>query len=229
MSEPMKVLIVVGSPRGRQSVSHVLAAYLAECFALKSVETEIVHVPRPDLPVGEEEQINAAMDSADQVFLFFPLYVDQLPSGVVAFLERYARHRETVKTGRLRSVAALCNSGFPEAQQSDQALAVIRRFAELQGLHFLGGLALGGGGVVQTEKPLGEQGGKAARIRKVLQLSADALAEGRDLPRAAVEGVRHLPIPAFLYAWIAEAGFRWEGHKKKIDLRAKPYADAGMK
>jgi hypothetical protein len=177
----------------------------------------------------ESERLNAAMDGADKAFFFFPLYADQVPSGMIEFLERYARHRGTSPLSRLQSIGALCNSGFPEAQQNDQALAVIRRFTELQGFRFLGGLALGGGGMVEAGKPLEEQGGKAARIRKALCLSADALAGGQDLPQEAVEGVRHMSIPAFLYAWIAEVGFRWECWKKKINLRAKPYSDSGMK
>jgi hypothetical protein len=229
MSESLKVVLVVGSPRGRKSVSDVLAGYMAEHLQGKGVDTKTVYAPRPDLPDVEAANLNVSLDAADQAFFFFPLYADQLPSGLIALLERYARYRSSIKTGRLRSIAALCQSGFPESFQNDQALAVMRRFAELQDLEFLGGLALGGGGMVQGEIPLSKQGGKVTRIAKVLRLSAEAFAEGKPLPAEALDSIRRPVIPAFLYGWIAELGFRWEAHKKKADLRAKPYVGDGLR
>jgi len=57
----------------------------------------------------------------------------------------------------LKSIVAIANSGFPEAEHSQTALEVCRLFARQVGFDWAGGLAMGGGGMVSGQ-PLAELG-----------------------------------------------------------------------
>lgn len=223
MNAPSKVLLVVGSPKGKTSASNSMATYFADRLSERGVETEKAFIQDLPLDGSRDQGFLERMAEADSAFFFFPLYADQLPGILIRALESYEAHRSVAGTGRLKSIAALCNSGFPEASQNDAALAVVRRFAEGQGLSFLGGLALGGGGMVRGGVSLEAQGGKMQRLQKVLSLSADAVAQGHPLPEEALRLVRRPILPNFLYGWIAEMGFRWECYKRKVDATARPY------
>jgi hypothetical protein len=225
MTTTSKVLLVVASPRGKAGVSHVMASYFGARLATQGLSMETVHVSDVFESAEEARGFLTAMSEAETAFFFFPLYADQLPGILVRALELYDAHRVFLGRGRLRRVAALCNCGFPEAGHIDGALAVMRRFAELQGLKYSGGLAFGGGGMVQGAIALERQGGKVERLKKVLNLSADAVAKGLPLPEEAMALVRRPVLPHFLYAFIAEIGFRWHCYKRKVDAMARPFQE----
>jgi hypothetical protein len=226
MTAPRKIVLVVGSPKGKASASYAMAVFFGRLLVAHGAETETVCVRNISWMPQESQAFFKAMDDADSAFFFFPLYADQIPGIMVEALERYATHRASFQTTRLKSIAGLCNSGFPEARQNDGAMAVLRRFAELQSLEFLGGLTLGGGGMIRGDLPLERQGGKTFGLRKALQIAAEAFAQGKPLPKEAVALVRRPVIPHTFYAWIAEAGFRWHCWKRKLQAKAKPYEES---
>jgi hypothetical protein len=119
----------------------------------------------------------------------------------------------------------LVNCGFPEAVHADTALAICRLFGEQANLDWIGGLAIGGGGML-AGKPLAELGGRARAVTRALALTADAIAQGRVVPDEAQRLVRRLAIPAWLYRFFADWGFRQDAkrHKTGARLRERPYA-----
>ena len=97
MNKPKHVLLLVGSPRGPHSTSESLGAYLLRKLQEYSLETEKVYL-HPSLKTHENRaNLLRAVDSSDLLILAFPLYVDSLPSPVIAALELIAEHWKTSK------------------------------------------------------------------------------------------------------------------------------------
>jgi NAD(P)H-dependent FMN reductase len=223
LAVPRRALLLAGSPRGQASVSASLVDHLASLLRRRGLEvaTESIHKSlRTDPGL---HGLGTALAGADVVGLASPLYVDGLPGPVTAALEILERGR--VATDPRPRFLALVNSGFPEAVHNDTALAICRLFAEQAGLEWIGGLAIGGGGML-AGKPLAELGPQGRAVVQALQLTAEAIAEGRPVPDTAQRLVRRLPIPTWLYRFLAGWGFR-QGAKKRGTLSRlgdRPYA-----
>ena len=219
---PRRALLLVGSPRGGASVSGAIAAHLEALLEQRglTVATERIH-RRKD---PELSGLAAAVAQADVVALASPLYVDSLPAPVTAALELLAARRAAATSPRSRFLA-IVNCGFPEAVHTDTALAICRIFSGQANLDWIGGLAIGGGGMLEG-KPLAEQGGRARAVTRALALTANAIAEGRVIPDEAQSLARTLAIPAWLYRLFADWGFRQEAkkHKALARLGERPYA-----
>jgi multimeric flavodoxin WrbA len=217
-----RALLLVGSPRGNASVSASIASHLAALLSARGVDvtTEWIHRCLHDDP--ELRGLAASVREADVVALAAPLYVDSLPAPVTEAFERLARRR-TAEPGRPRFLA-MVNCGFPEAVHTDTALAICRLFAEQVGLDWIGGLGIGGGGMLEG-KPLAELGGRARNVTRALALTANAVAQGRVVPDEALRLVRTLAIPAWLYRYFAERGFKQDAKKQGTLARLgeRPY------
>ena len=75
-------------------------------------------------------------------------------------------------------------------------------------------------------KPLAEQGGRARAVTRALALSANAIARGAIVPEEALRLARTLTIPAWLYRFFGDWGFRQEAkkHGTRARLGDRPYA-----
>jgi hypothetical protein len=74
-------------------------------------------------------------------------------------------------------------------------------------------------------KALAEQGGRARNVTRALALSANAVCQGQVLPAEAQRLARELAVPAWLYRFMADWGFRREARKHGVLRRAgaRPY------
>jgi len=218
------ILFAVGSQKPAASNSRSLADYLAEKLRQRGVPSKQIHI----LPlVRAEERRNelfAAVDDADFLFLVFPLFVDSQPWSVVRFTELVAAHRRSANAGPMR-LAALVNSGFPEARHNHTALAICRQFAVESNMRWAGGLALGSGAVIGG-KPLPEAGRTVRPVMKALDMVADALADGRDIPAEAIALMARPLMPNWIYRNVATLGFWWTARKNGVSgkLRACPFS-----
>ncbi|MGW8251514.1 MAG: NAD(P)H-dependent oxidoreductase, partial [Anaerolineales bacterium] len=161
---------------------------------------------------------------ADLVALAFPIYVDTLPAPVTEALERIAAYRSEHTAAHKQLFTAIANCGFPEADQCVNALAVCEAFAGQAGFEWAGSLALGGGEAING-MPLVDGGGKTIRMRRFLELAAEALGQGQVIPTAARVGLAKPLIPHWLYGltgWL-----RWNRWAKKYGatkmLNRQPY------
>jgi len=208
---PRRALLLVGSPRPR-SVSGAIAAHLGALLRERGVEvaSERIHdCLRQDPALG---QLAAAIGEADLIALATPLYVDSLPGPVTRALEILRQRREPRDSPPPR-LLAIVNSGFPEAANNDPALAICRLFAAEAGLDWIGGLAVGGGGMLGG-KPLLEQGGRARNVVRALGRAAEAIARGLPVPGEADRLARTPSSPAWLYRLIANRALRRAGTKR---------------
>jgi hypothetical protein len=227
MTDPLKFLLLVGSPRARKSASQSLASHLSEQLTSQGAEVDIRCVLRPQASNEQKAELRAALDDSDRVLFVFPLYADQVPSLLLEFMEDYADHAATNRAPLKKGLAAVVNCGFPEARHNDTAIAVIRLFAKAQDFKWLGGLAIGGGGVIPPGKPLAPLGGRVRNLVQALNLSAEALAKGAPLPEEAMALVRKPSFPDGMYRFMANLGWVGEAFSAKVLLRLKdkPYAD----
>jgi multimeric flavodoxin WrbA len=226
---PASAVLLSGSPRGSRSSSASLGHYLLAQLARLRVQTSAIEICRARLSEPDHAGLLAATDVADLVILSCPLYADSLPTGVIRTLERIDAHRRRItpdtRTGAQRFMAII-QSGFPEARHNHMALAICREFAWESGFVWAGGLALGGGhGLVQS-KPLEKLGGKAAHVRKALDLTAAALAGGYAVPDEAVHLFEKPFVPGWMYRAFGNLGWIIDAQKNGTRRRLgdRPYA-----
>lgn len=224
MSGDKKVLLLVGSPKVENSTSASLGNYLLsklEDFGM-TVETGFIH-----RLVNREETIKKLfemVDRADLIILSFPLYVDSLPAPVVKAMERIKEERDRLESKKSKNFIAISQNGFPEFFQNQTALHIAKIFAEDCGFVWKGGLALGQGGSIGG-KPLLERGGMVRNVVKGLDITAQALVEGKEVPQEAVDLFSKRFIPNFFYNAVVNLGWRIQAYKSaKRKIKFKPYA-----
>jgi hypothetical protein len=220
MNGTKRALLLVGSPRGLASTSESLGTYLLRKLEEHGFETKKTYAAVCVSSDRNREILLNLVDGSDLLILAFPLYVDSLPSQLVATLELIADHKKRENPTMSQRVVAIVNSGFPEAKQNDTALAICHRFAEEAGIDWAGGLALGGGQMI-AGKPLSEVGGAFRNVMKALDLTAAAIAEDEPVPKKAVGLMAKPVIPSWLYVWLANRG--WNRQIKEYGTRPRLY------
>lgn len=144
---PGRVTIFNGSPRGRKGNTPILLAQFGQGFAaLPGHQYEIHHLNR----VNDIDQQVRAFESAECVWVGFPLYTDAMPGMVKAFIERLAH-----LPGRSDNppIGFLVQSGFPEALHSRYIERYLHKLAARLGSTYLGTIVKGGGEGVRLMPP----------------------------------------------------------------------------
>jgi multimeric flavodoxin WrbA len=232
-----RALLIVGSPKtSSPSTSTVLGSYLLERLGERGWETESLTLRAI---LNREDGEAALLESADRaglILLVFPLYADALPYLLTKALAVIRDHRSASGCPRPQRLVAIVNSGFPETHQNTVALAICQEFGCQTGMRWSGGLALGGGGMV-GEEPLNaakRSGPPVKHLIGALDLTAEAIAEGRPVPARAVNLIAKNPFPWMpfaLYRWVyarfGGKGFEKEAAKNGVSrerMLDQPYA-----
>jgi hypothetical protein len=229
-----RAFLLVGSPKGTKSSSYSMGSYLIRKLETGGLATESMSAGQALYSKENTDRMLDAVDAADLVVVAFPLYVDQLPAAVELIAERRRQRAErpsnpaepegsSLET-RPQKLMAIVNCGFPEAYQNQPAVDIMRKFATETGFSWAGALALSMGGAV-SQTPLEKGGGKVRNVVKALDLAADSLVAGGDVPPEAVSLMARPVIPRWLYCAFANIGWRQQakqhGVRKKIFSR--PY------
>lgn len=218
MNGTRRAVLMVGSPKGLASTSESLGSYLLRRLEEHGFQTERVYLTWCINSDKSREAMLRLVESSNLLILAFPLYVDSLPSRVVAALELIAEHKRIANMPTRPRLVAIVNSGFPEARQNDLALAICRRFAQEAGIDWAGGLALGGGAMI-AGRALSQVGGSVRNVMKALDLTAAAISEGEPVPKEAVALMAKPVIPLWLYVWMANRG--WNRRIKEYGTRPR--------
>jgi hypothetical protein len=227
------VLLLVGSAKRSPSTSEALGAYLVDKLEERGFEGGTVFLHKSLRTTERTSALLRAVDGADIVILSFPLYVDCLPSQVIAACERIASSRTAEAAERERALAkrkadqrlvALVNSGFPEPYQSDVAVAVCRRFAREAGFRWSGGLRLGNGAWIRG-RALADVPDLTSSAMKALDLTAAALSDGLPVPDEAVQLMARPLAPLRTFLRASNLHWRREARKHGVAdrLRDRPY------
>ena len=224
MNDLRQVFILTGSTRGGRTTSQSVGEYLAERLTERGVQSEAMRVR--DALKSEQgiADMLAAIERADVFVLVFPLFISNLPAMAIRALEIIAERRG--ESGARKPFIAICQGGYPEARQSEAALAVCQQFAREAGFEWAGGLAFGGGAVIGGQ-PLESMGAMTKYPRQALDMTAEAIARGQPVSAEAVETAAKLLFPTWLIPPLLNAVMllRLCQHGVLKNFRAKPFAE----
>ncbi len=226
MNNNKKALLLIGSPKGENSTSASLGNYLTSKLEESGMTTEKGFIHRM---VNREEKIKELfemIDKADLIILSFPLYVDSLPAPVIKAMELIKEERDKLERKKTKDFIAICNNGFPEASQNMTALQICRISSKDCGFVWKGGIAIGGGAAINGI-PLKERGGMVRHIINGLDLAADSLKDGKEIPQEAIDLISKKFIPATLYRTFGNLGWRSQARRYGVrkKLKDKPYSN----
>lgn len=218
----MRITAINGSPKGDNSNSMEMISMLRS--ATPKAEWKVVSSIREWRKEGDA--VEALLD-ADAIVVAFPLYVDGLPSSLMALLERLGEAlggEAAASAGRRRKrrLYAAANCGFYEGGQNGVALEILANFAASCGLEWSGGIGIGTGEMLSETKSAPPEFFMRKPVTGAVYALASAIADGRSL-----EGnlfAQH-GIPRWLFKAMGEAGWRrWirVNGKKARDLDARP-------
>jgi hypothetical protein len=178
--------------------------------------------------VTREETIPSLLqmiNSSDLIILSFPLYIDCLPAPVIKAMEIIKIERDISKSDRDQNLIAISNNGFPEASQNMTALQICKIFSKDCGFVWKGGIAVGGGGVINGI-PLKKRGGVVRNIVKGLDIAAQVLIDGKVIPQEAIDLISKKMIPSALYRFFGNFGWKMQARRYgvKEKLKDKPYS-----
>lgn len=223
-----KALLLVGSPKGKNSTSRSIGSHLLRKLEAAGMGTEEMTVLTALQSTENQHRLHKAVDAADLVLIAFPLYVDQLPAPLIQTLELIAERRKGrpgvfPSAGPLvQKLAVIVQCGFPETIHNQPAVDIMRQFAREAGFEWAGALAMGMGGVVGG-KSLEKEGGMVRKVVKALDMAAASLASGGDIREEASRLMAQPLMPRGLYVLAANWGFRREikknGARKQIRAR----------
>ncbi len=194
-----RALLLLGSPKiGSPSTSGILGGYVLKQLAGYGWETTPLTLRRNLIKESGQAELLAAAKRADLILLAFPLYIDSLPFLMMKALEVMAGQLDPPSGENPKRLAAIVNNGFPESYQNAPAVAICRRFAVDTGMTWLGGLAMGAGEALFRGQAIEEtqrNGPPVVHVRRALDLTGAALANGRAIPDEAIRLIRKTPIP----------------------------------
>ena len=132
----MKTLMINASPKKKMSVSAYFLSVL-KFFTFGRVTKE--HLRNQ----GDHARLLAALEGVDNVVFCLPMYVDGVPSHVLAFMkeaEVYCREK-----GIRVNVYVISNGGFIEGNQNRVLMKIFENFCSRSDLNWCGGIGIGGG------------------------------------------------------------------------------------
>lgn len=212
---PRRVALVNASPRGDGSATAHLLGDLAEALGVYARMAnmdapELVDVPCPRAGAADAE----GLAGCDAVLLGYPLYVDAPPSGLVDLLVRW---RGSVEPGT--RVYALANMGFYEPEQILPSFLVIENFCAAAGARWMGGVAVGGGGMTLATAGTPRMGMLRRPVSEAIDRLIAAIRSGTG---AGVDPVRPA-VPRLVYRLAAEAQWRRMARESGANLDAAPW------
>lgn len=138
----MNICLINGSPRPKGGVSGRILAALAQNLGTEH------HYTRYDAAAGTSAGFIEALCGSEVIVMAFPLYADGIPAHLLRLLTAAETSISGAAKGAVLYVAV--NNGFYEASQNVLALSMARLFGEKAGLVWGQGIAIGGGGMLES-------------------------------------------------------------------------------
>ncbi len=141
----MKTVMITASPKKKGGVSgHLLR--MQRILLHGTVVKETLRT------LGDHDRILEQLRDADAVVFSMPLYVDGVPSHVLAFMEKM---EQFCRTHALKlHLYVIANGGFIEGNQNRALMQVMEHFCERSGITWGGGIGIGGGVMVNVMRIL---------------------------------------------------------------------------
>lgn len=209
-----KAVVLIGSPKKGSSTSRSLAEHLVTQLKNEGMDVETYHIVESITDPVRSREIWDGFRDAGLIVISTPLYVDSLPSEVVAWMETAGRKgTEIVKGTRL---LAMVQCGHPDVDQTAVAVDILKNFSDQLGCEWAGALQMPMGPAIDG-RSLPEAKGAARHAVKALNMTAEALANGMEVPVEAFQEMQVRPIPVFIYLMVANR--MWKRRAKDNGVR----------
>lgn len=193
-----KLLILNGSPR-KKGTSFSFGRTLAMIAEEYGSEAEIKNIIDYFDNKDNIEDLGRLIAGADIIALTAPLYADTLPYIDIWLMERLVLECGEVLKGK--SFFAIGQCGFPDITRIEPFLDSCRLFAAVTGMRWLGGLAYGGGAIINGTL-LEDYGGRGKKIIAGFRLAMEAVLKGDNIPAKAQE-IMTLKFPKIVLLLLA--------------------------
>lgn len=204
-----KTALICASPKAKGSASEALLQMLTAHLDSGEIVTF-----RWNQDMVSEQDLEKAAECSTLVFSF-PLYVDCLPSHFLRCIQQLDTYLQEHELRVKPRVGAIVNNGFYDAGQNMPALEVIRNWSSRIGADFIGGTAVGAGGMVAGVYAGAGPNGPMKRIDNQMKHMAERICDEADCDEI-IETV--VPgFPKFMYKMAAEMG--WRDSARKNGLR----------
>lgn len=222
MLNEKKALLLIGSPKHKNSTSSALGEFLLKGLDKKGYECLKFQIAST-LKNNAQELLDSVQE-ADIIIFSFPIYVDCLPAPVIKAMELIGENRRNERNEKNQAMLSITNCGFPEALHNHTAVRICRSFAEKNGFDWLGGLFMGGGPAING-RPVEQMGGMTRNIVKALEMAVEAITREEEIPSEALELMSRKMMPRFLYMAAGNAGWKVQARRFKSNrsLYEKPY------
>jgi hypothetical protein len=225
MSEIQHITWLIGSPKAKGSTSEALGGYFTGRFEDATVSRFQAHKV-----IRREKDTQVFLDDLDIADLFvvsFPLYVDSLPYVLTKTFELIAAQRAGRATTKPQRIVCIANCGLPEAHHNDLALEMCQVFAGQISFKWLGGIAIGGGGVIHGA-PLENRGNMTQNYREAFTEAAHQVIADQTIREETLAQFRKSLIPPRLYTGFGTIGWMMQIKQNGGTIRAlwdTPYAE----
>ena len=132
----MKTVFINGSPKKKLSVSSYLLGIVRLFVKGKVVKHQVRNS-------GDYEGILNSIVDADNVVFGLPLYVDGVPSHMLAFMKKLEEF--CIERDICLNVYAVSNGGFIEGCQNKALMQIFENFCKRCNFQWCGGVGIGGG------------------------------------------------------------------------------------
>lgn len=192
----MKIALINGSPKSKNSVSGDLLSDLQACFTSDTVFAEF-SFHKPEI----SEAVASELSSFDVWVFGFPLYVDGIPSQLLSCLCQI--EKVGVASKRIM-VFGIVNSGFYEGTQNAIAIEILKNWCDKIGLKWGMGVGVGGGGSLSQMKsvPIGK--GPKASLGKAFCTLKNSIENKKTAKNIYIS----VDFPRLFYKFAAEMGWK---------------------
>jgi len=209
-----KAILLVGSPKGRNSASYNLASYLLNELQLKGFAHKCFFAR--DLEKTEDfDRFYSALLDSSLLLVVFPLYVDQLPASLISVLKEIRSRSRGFAELSDKQLVAIINCGFPETRQTDPAVAIMKIFSDQCGFQWAGALALGMGAMLSKRKP-SDHDHMTRHIAASLKAAAVHLENHKPIPVSVIEMIAKPLMPHWLYIMVGNLGWKYRAKKNRV-------------
>ncbi|MDW7739289.1 MAG: NAD(P)H-dependent oxidoreductase [Bacillota bacterium] len=216
------IILINGSPR-KSGTSYSFARTIKQLAERSGHQAEILHLlpffnGKTDLQILVKK-----IADCDILGLIAPVYSDTLPYSDIWLLEKLADEYKNVLEGKTFFAVGQC--GFPDQTRLQPLLENCHYFARQTGMAWSGGIAFGGGPMINGAN-LEDLGTKGQRFIEGFQLAVEAILAGEPIPGKSQELLTFTfpPLMRRLITWYMNYRIKKDARKAECeDYKARPY------
>lgn len=219
-----RILLINGSPR-KNGTSYSFARTFKLLAENGGNEADIISAV--DYFEGREtiEELRKLLAEKDIIAISAPLYADTLPYHDIWLLEKLCCNCGNEL--RDKTFFAVGQSGFPDITRLEPFIDACRFFAEDAGMKWMGGLAYGGGAMINGAK-IEELGKKGAKIIASFSSALENVLKGEMIDKHSQELIT-VKIPKLLYrplvAYLNSNAKKLAKESGNLDFKRKVYLE----